>query len=104
MQNLAYLAASVEVARLDRVQADFDQKEIIPSFSITPEFQEYGVIAHDCNLQTARPWSKEAHSIFRNSPIRCITEDDHMEGSYKVIAMPNLSEKEMHELLTEFIA
>ncbi len=104
MKNLAYLSASIEAGRLDRVQADFDQKEVSPSFSITPAFQEYSVLAHGCTLQVARPWSKEAHAIFRGSDIRCIVADDHLQGHYTVIAMPGLSEKRLSGLLLDFLA
>ena len=98
-----YLSTSVEGGRLNRVQATFDQGEVSPYFSITPEFQEYSVLAHHCALQVARPWSREASQLFKGSDIRCIMADEGMEGHYTVIAMPGLSEKRLSGLLLQFV-
>lgn len=103
MQATTYLSTSVENGRINRVQATFDQREVAPHFSITPEFQEYSVLAHHCTLQVARPWSKEANQIFKGSDIRCIVADDGREGHYTVIAMPGLSEKRLSDLLLQFV-
>ena len=104
MQNLTFLSASHEAGLLKRVQSDFDQKEATPSFSIDAGFQTYYIVASNCELQTAKPWTEESFRIFKGSDIRCIVSEGYTQGHYEVIAMPGIEEKELHGMLLDFVA
>ena len=99
------LATSVEAGRIASAERYFEERTCQPSFTITPSFQEYDVTAHNCQLQNARPWTKEALQLFgKANDILCIQRIDEELDAYRVIGTPCLSEKKLHDLLLAFVA